>query len=306
MYRFRGQTWALSLFVLVAWPSVQSFAGAGVEKEYRWPSRTIHYAICECTGDADPKPLCTKAQCVGKPQAVRDGINMWNDKAGSVIKLVARDPADTRNSYLLYVAQESETARDPNGWCSTQVGYSGSNGPHLIQIGDRCATEKGSKLKGSVVHETGHAVGLHHEQQRTDRDDYLTVKFSGSTANKEIANSGRMCAPDRQEDCEFQSGIFTRTYTYGQDLSDYDFSSIMHYPLKWNTEKCDLDCDAKGRCKPKPKADQYEETDCMRLNEGGKKRLNNQGLRTTDVGQRNGLSEIDIKALDILYEGRPF
>lgn len=59
-----------------------------------------------------------------------------------------------------------------------------------------------------ILHEVGHALGLLHEQQRGDRDTYVTVTMTN-------------VKPDKR-------GNFTR-FDGVQQYGDYDFASIMHY-----------------------------------------------------------------------------
>lgn len=269
-----------------------AFAGAAVESGSRWNSRTIRYAICDCS-KGDPKPLCTSVQCVKNPSAVATGIAQWNQTAGSAIKLVPRDPADKANPYLLYVSQRSETTKAQE-WCYTEAGYSGANGPHQIVIGDDCTNKKGAGLFASVMHETGHAVGLYHEQQRIDRDTYLDVVFPGNTTNLAIVQSGRICPSDQQEKCQFLSAIFTREYFYGQDLGDYDFKSIMHYRPRGDVNHCTID------------EDKPYDASCMQLTDAGSARAHQQGMQTDQIGTEKGLSELDVQSLNQLYQGIGF
>ena len=63
-----------------------------------------------------------------------------------------------------------------------------------------------------LAHEIGHALGLIHEHQRYDRDDYISLNLD-NIASHAISNFNRFKA----------SIVDTRDLTY-------DFGSAMHYP----------------------------------------------------------------------------
>lgn len=65
--------------------------------------------------------------------------------------------------------------------------------------------------KGSVAHEFIHALGFSHEQNRPDRDNFVTVNMANVEANK-ASNYYKLSSAD--------------TSYFGQK---YDFESIMHY-----------------------------------------------------------------------------
>src|SRR5262245_51396540 len=59
----------------------------------------------------------------------------------------------------------------PTG-CSAPVGQASRGVGLTVNLPSVCLTDS------IVAHELGHAVGLYHEHQRTDRDDYVTIDFS--------------------------------------------------------------------------------------------------------------------------------
>ncbi|XP_068506540.1 low choriolytic enzyme isoform X2 [Syngnathus scovelli] len=82
---------------------------------------------------------------------------------------------------------------------------------YLGQIGGRqpiSLQRNGCVFKNIVQHEVLHALGLHHEQVRSDRDDHVIIKFeniiSGTERNFQIVDTNNLGTP-------------------------YDFDSVMHY-----------------------------------------------------------------------------
>jgi hypothetical protein len=151
--------------------------GAGTsEKILRWRDFTIPYTI-----DSD----------VSSQSRIKNAIAAWEAK--TPIRFVVRtDQTD-------YV-----TFRSGSG-CSSNVGRLGT-GQQFITISALCSTR-------DIVHEIGHTIGLFHEQNRSDRDDYITVHFDNIKANKrdnfiKYNDNGQL----------------------GFDRGQFDFKSIMLYP----------------------------------------------------------------------------
>lgn len=88
------------------------------------------------------------------------------------------------------------------GSCSSSLGRVG--GTQLID----CDFAKFSQ--GSLIHEIGHAIGMVHEQQRSDRDEYINIDWDN--------------IPER-----FRTSDYSIS-SNSQIRSGYDFYSIMHYP----------------------------------------------------------------------------
>ncbi|KAF8792950.1 Astacin-like metalloprotease toxin 1 [Argiope bruennichi] len=88
------------------------------------------------------------------------------------------------------------------GGCYSYVGRVG--GAQELSLG------RGCEYVGTIVHELGHAIGLFHEHQRSDRDQYLNV-YSNNVISGQMHNFNK--TPASQE----------------LKWAKYDYTSIMHY-----------------------------------------------------------------------------
>ena len=113
---------------------IEGASGAGL-----WPGATIYYTM-----DAD----------VPNQQFILDGIAHWNTRTS--FRIV---PRTSEPNYIRFQHINIDAA------CNSFVGMIG--GEQVIGITNNCPT-------GSVIHELGHAWGLWHEQQRADRNGFIT------------------------------------------------------------------------------------------------------------------------------------
>lgn len=90
-----------------------------------------------------------------------------------------------------------------DGGCWSMLGRIG--GMQKMQIAEWCRT-------GSIMHEFMHAIGFWHEHMRPDRDNYIRVNFQNI------------------ED-DWHSQYRKIPLAKSNLLSQYDFGSIMHYPI---------------------------------------------------------------------------
>lgn len=107
--------------------------------DYRWPNHKVRYKFASGF---------TTAQ----KNVILSAMTEWTNKSGMLFEAVT-------SGYYLTI--------QPGSANNCTVGYvSGAT----MNLSDPSA-------KGIVVHELGHAIGLHHEQLRADRDSYITVKW---------------------------------------------------------------------------------------------------------------------------------
>lgn len=123
-------------------------------------------------------------------QQTEQAIEQWN-ASGVPVVLVPRAGRRHYPDYVEFVAARQ---------CESSTGRVG--GRQEIRLAPGCRV-------GIVLHELGHAVGMHHEHTRADRDGYLVIRweniYPAALSNFQL----------RSDD--------------DPDPTEYDFGSIMHY-----------------------------------------------------------------------------
>ncbi|XP_031746777.1 embryonic protein UVS.2 isoform X5 [Xenopus tropicalis] len=130
-----------------------------------------------------------------------------------------------------------------NGGCASLIGKSG--GSQIVWL-----DASGCMSKGIIQHELNHALGFYHEQNRSDRDDYVIIHPEN-------------IIPDYLSNFD--------KYDTNNLGTEYDYNSVMHYARDAFSSN--------GNITIEPKPDP-----------------------NVPIGQRNGLSTLDISKINKLYE----
>nr|QNH72386.1 toxin candidate TRINITY_DN25225_c0_g2_i1 [Pachycerianthus borealis] len=109
-------------------------------------------------------------------------------------------------TFVPRIDQDNYVAFVPGQGCYSAVGQQG--GRQEITISSRCET------KGTILHETMHALGFHHEQSRYDREQYVKILWWNVKPGAEK---------------NFEVNSLEKQDTLNKP---YDYDSILHYNKK--------------------------------------------------------------------------
>jgi hypothetical protein len=160
----------------------EGFQDSGIRgEEYRWPNGQLPYEF-----SSELNPAVRKK--------IQNAIAHFNSKFDGCIKIRPKTIHDS--NYVKVIKGKG---------CYSSVGKILSLGEQALSIGNNCDT------RGTILHEFMHAFGFHHEQNRPDRDDYVTINWSN------IKNS------DPPKEHNFEKSEYSIIYT------PYNGRSLMHY-----------------------------------------------------------------------------
>jgi hypothetical protein len=153
---------------------------------FKWTGGIIPYRF-------DPTQVSNGTITPAKMQQFRDGVAEW----AAFANVHFNEFTGTTPPNFITVQENASIG----GGFSSSVGMAG--GEQFVQFGPNAWN------RGTVCHETGHALGYYHEQQRDDRDTYVVILTQNIIPGQE--------------------GNFAKLPGGSVAQGAYDFYSVMHY-----------------------------------------------------------------------------
>jgi len=152
-----------------------------VGKRYLWPDGIVPYTVSNSVNSTGKRNLSQAIEIIHRETNVR---------------LIPKTQISrySGNSITFQAGTDA-------GSCSSFVGMRGGSQPINLGVGS-CSVE-------STIHEIAHALGIWHEQSRSDRDNFVRIVWDNIPKNR-------------------QHNFKKRTYD-GKPFGAYDCQSIMHY-----------------------------------------------------------------------------
>ena len=169
------------------------FCWAGYTNTPAWSNKTVYYNIN------------SSAFTTNEISTIKEAIAEWNRLTGNTPRWApaSESPYSTATTITKFWPVVSSITPDTAGMAP--VGYTQQRIlPRLF------LSSSGASNKGVILHEMGHVVGLNHEHQRCDRDQYLSILVGQWERIYNFANWNKLCA-------------------MGEDIGKFDYDSLMLY-----------------------------------------------------------------------------
>uniref|UniRef100_A0A0K0FJ63 Metalloendopeptidase n=1 Tax=Strongyloides venezuelensis TaxID=75913 RepID=A0A0K0FJ63_STRVS len=137
---------------------------------------------------------------------VHDNFHYFAQNLFEALEIIQNNTCVTFNRSWIPIQNEQGLNVKIRDFCSSKVGLQHPNKSQDIYLSMNCYG-----YKAYILHEIGHALGLIHEQSRSDRDKYVSINFNNV---------------DKKEHNNFMKFNFTTNKNYS---TSYDYGSLMHY-----------------------------------------------------------------------------